>query len=70
MRRMRAGLRAVLLVLDDPHHLAFLEARGLGIPVDVRQRVLASTDIDALDRWVRRAAVVSDARDLLATTGD
>ncbi|WP_437732148.1 hypothetical protein [Sorangium sp. So ce1335] len=49
--------------------LAFLEARGLGIPVDVRQRVLASTDIDALDRWVRRAAVVSDARDLLATTG-
>ncbi|WP_433929447.1 hypothetical protein AB3662_37590 [Sorangium cellulosum] len=49
--------------------LAFLEARGLAVPVELRQRVLASTDIDELDRWVRRAAVVSDARELLATTG-
>ncbi|WP_438015750.1 hypothetical protein WMF18_33475 [Sorangium sp. So ce315] len=49
--------------------LAVLEARGLEVPVEVRERVLASTDIDELDRWIRRAAVVSDARELLATTG-
>ncbi|WP_437296226.1 hypothetical protein [Sorangium sp. So ce426] len=49
--------------------LAFLEARGLEVPAEVRERVLASTDLDELDRWIRRAAVISDARELLATTG-
>ncbi|KYF92462.1 hypothetical protein BE17_11045 [Sorangium cellulosum] len=49
--------------------LAFLEARGLVIPADVRERVLASTDLAELDRWIRRAAVISDARELLATNG-
>ncbi|WP_437982858.1 hypothetical protein [Sorangium sp. So ce117] len=49
--------------------LAFLEARGLEVSVEVRERVLASTDLDELDRWIRRAAVISDARELLATTG-
>ncbi|XYH95591.1 hypothetical protein ACMHYB_48625 [Sorangium sp. So ce1128] len=46
--------------------LTFLEARGLEVPADVRERVLASTDLAELDRWIRRAAVVSDARELLA----
>ncbi|WP_437576659.1 hypothetical protein [Sorangium sp. So ce887] len=49
--------------------LAVLEARGLEVPAEVRERVLASTDLAELDRWVRRVAVVSDARELLATTG-
>ncbi|WP_437748120.1 hypothetical protein WMF39_45405 [Sorangium sp. So ce1504] len=49
--------------------LAILEARGLEVPAEVRERVLASTDIDELDRWIRRAAVISDAQELLATTG-
>ncbi|WP_438016946.1 hypothetical protein WMF18_40160 [Sorangium sp. So ce315] len=49
--------------------LAFLEARGLEVPAEVRERVLASTDIAELDRWIRRAASVGDARELLATTG-
>jgi hypothetical protein len=48
--------------------LAVLEARGLEVPSEVRERVLASTDPAELDRWIRRAAVVSDARELLATT--
>ncbi|WP_437580706.1 hypothetical protein [Sorangium sp. So ce887] len=58
-------------ILEAKAHdvLAFLEARGLEVPADVRERVLASTDIAELDRWIRRAAVVSDARGLLATTG-
>ncbi|WP_437589787.1 hypothetical protein [Sorangium sp. So ce1000] len=49
--------------------LAVLEARGLEVPAEVRERVLASADIAEMDRWIRRAASVSDARELLATTG-
>jgi hypothetical protein len=30
--------------------------------------MLASTDLTELDRWIRRAAVVSDARERLVTT--
>ncbi|WP_437326105.1 hypothetical protein [Sorangium sp. So ce381] len=58
-------------ILEAKAHdvLVFLEARGLEVPAEVRERVLASTDLDELDRWVRRAAVISDARELLATTG-
>ncbi|AUX39020.1 hypothetical protein SOCE26_004020 [Sorangium cellulosum] len=49
--------------------LAVLEARGLEVPGEVRERVLASTDLAELDRWIRRAAAVSDAWELLAMTG-
>ncbi|KYF63758.1 hypothetical protein BE11_18560 [Sorangium cellulosum] len=49
--------------------LAVLEARGLEVPAEVRERVLASTDIAELDRWIRRAASVGDARELFATSG-
>ncbi|WP_438040891.1 hypothetical protein [Sorangium sp. So ce128] len=49
--------------------LAVLEARGVEVPAEVRERVLASTDIAELDRWIRRAASVGDARELLAMTG-
>ncbi|WP_438022630.1 hypothetical protein [Sorangium sp. So ce233] len=49
--------------------LVVLEARGLEIPAEVRERVLANADLAELDRWLRRAAVVSDARELLATNG-
>ncbi|CAN98586.1 MULTISPECIES: hypothetical protein [Sorangium] len=57
-------------ILEAKAHdvLAILEARGLEVPAEVRERVLASTDLDELDRWIRRAAVISDARELLATT--
>ncbi|WP_441290245.1 hypothetical protein ACSRUE_06395 [Sorangium sp. KYC3313] len=58
-------------ILEAKAHdvLAVLEARGLEVPVEVRAHVLASTDLDELDRWIRRAVIISDARDLLATTG-
>ncbi|HTN90416.1 MAG TPA: hypothetical protein VL242_42370 [Sorangium sp.] len=44
-----------------------LETRGLDLPAEVRERVLASTDLTELDRWLRRSVVVSGARELLAT---
>ncbi|AUX35676.1 MULTISPECIES: hypothetical protein [Sorangium] len=49
--------------------LAVLEARRLEVPADVRERILVSTDLAELDRWLRKAAVVIDARELLATNG-
>ncbi|WP_437646132.1 hypothetical protein [Sorangium sp. So ce362] len=48
--------------------LAVLEARGLEVPAEVRERVPASTDLAELDGLLRRAAVVSNASELLATT--
>jgi hypothetical protein len=39
---------------------AVLEARGLPISPAQRERILATTDLATLDRWIRRAATVSD----------
>ena len=66
---MEKGREQGLLEAKAHDVLAFLEARGLEVPAEVRERVLASTDLAELDRWIRRAASVSDARELLATTG-
>jgi hypothetical protein len=63
------GFREASIKAKAHDVLAFLEARGLEVPVEVRERVLASNDLDELDRWIRRAAIISDARELLATTG-
>ena len=48
--------------------IAFLEARGLEVSADVRERVLGSTDVAELDRWIRRAAVVTEAKQLFDIT--
>lgn len=48
--------------------LAILEARGLDVPAEVRERVLASTDLAEFDRWIRRAAVISEAGQLFEST--
>ena len=48
--------------------LAVLEARGLEIPAEVRERVLGSTNLAELDQWIRRAAVVSSAGQLFDAT--
>jgi predicted transposase/invertase (TIGR01784 family) len=41
-----------------------LEARGVVLPNDVRERILACRDADALDRWFDRAVVVAAVADL------
>lgn len=48
--------------------LAVLEARGLEVPAEVRERILGSMDVAELDGWIRQAAVVSDVRDILHPT--
>ncbi|WP_437935326.1 hypothetical protein [Sorangium sp. So ce341] len=63
------GVREGTLKTKAQAVLVVLKARGLEVPAEVRERVLVSTDVAELDRWLRRAAVVSDARELLATNG-
>jgi hypothetical protein len=42
-------------------------AHGLVVPPDVRERILASTDLAELDRCIRRVAVVPEAREIFAS---
>jgi hypothetical protein len=44
--------------------LEFLDARGLTIPDEVRQRVQSTTDLEQLRHWIRRAAVITTADEL------
>jgi flagellar biosynthesis/type III secretory pathway protein FliH len=44
--------------------LAILEARGVDVPASARTRITECTDLDVLDRWVRRAAVAERIDDL------
>jgi hypothetical protein len=46
--------------------LAFLDARGIEVPDELRERIVGCTDLEQLDTWVRRAATASTAQDLFA----
>jgi predicted transposase YdaD len=48
--------------------LAVLTARRLEIPEDVRTAVLACTDLEKLDAWVKAAVTVPSAEALLEQT--
>ncbi|MFG2021472.1 hypothetical protein [Actinomadura geliboluensis] len=45
--------------------LVVLEGRRIAVPDEVRRRVMGCTDSDQLERWLKRAAVVDRAEDLL-----
>ena len=45
--------------------LAFLDARGLAPSEADRERVLACTDAETLDRWIARAATATSAAEAL-----
>lgn len=44
--------------------LAVLEARGIDIPEDIRDRISACTDLDRLGAWIRQAATAHKIEDL------
>lgn len=44
--------------------LLFLDARGLTVSDEVRQRVDSCTDLETLRTWVRRASEVERAEDI------
>ena len=52
----RGEARAVLTVLD---------ARSVAVSDDIRERILACTDLDQLDTWLRRAGTATTADDVL-----
>jgi hypothetical protein len=54
--RAEGEAKAVLLVLN---------ARGIPVPADIRARITGCTDIDQLEHWVQRAAVIDNAEQLL-----
>lgn len=45
--------------------LTVLEARGVAVPDDVRDRILGCTDLGQLDRWLRRALTATTAEDVV-----
>jgi hypothetical protein len=53
--KLEEAARAVLSVLDT---------RGLELVSDQRDRILASTDLAELERWLRKAVTVSSAAEL------
>jgi hypothetical protein len=46
--------------------LAILEARGMPVANDQRQRILDCTNVDRLNAWVRRAVTLTDVNELFA----
>ncbi|MFE7719809.1 hypothetical protein ACFU44_12300 [Nocardia rhizosphaerihabitans] len=45
--------------------LTVLDARGITVPTEVRERILGCDDLDQLQRWLRKALEVNRAADLL-----
>ena len=45
--------------------LTALRVRGIGVADTVRQRILAETDLEQLDRWLRTAAVASSIEQMV-----
>jgi hypothetical protein len=46
--------------------VAFLEARGLAISNEQRERITSCTDLEQLDRWIRRAATIATTDELFS----
>ncbi|RPF35639.1 hypothetical protein [Streptomyces sp. TLI_185] len=44
--------------------LSALEARGIAVPANVRERIASCTDLDALALWLDRSLTVTTADDL------
>jgi hypothetical protein len=53
---VRGEVRSVLIVL---------EARGLAVPAAVRDQILACTDLDLLQTWLRRTVGAATAEDVV-----
>ncbi|HWU89768.1 MAG TPA: hypothetical protein VN253_21040 [Kofleriaceae bacterium] len=49
--------------------LTVLQARDVAVPDAFRERILAMTDVEQLERWLRRAAVATSIRDVLDDRG-
>ena len=48
--------------------VAILVARGVVVPAEARERILASRDLAEIDGWVARVAIVASTDELFANT--
>jgi hypothetical protein len=48
--------------------LVVLEARGLAVSTEQRERILTCADIPTLEGWIRRAATAASAEELFGQT--
>ena len=46
--------------------LTVLDARGIPVPASIREQILACTEHDQLDAWLRRAAFATAAEDVVS----
>ncbi len=45
--------------------LIVLRVRGIAVPRDARERILADKDVERLKRWLERAAVASSIGEVI-----
>lgn len=48
--------------------LTLLEARGLSVSTEARERILACADLNVLDGWIRRAVTIASVDELFAAS--
>ncbi|AKT37650.1 hypothetical protein [Chondromyces crocatus] len=46
--------------------MAIFEARSLVVPAELRERIFASTNLNELEQWIRRAVLIDDPSELLS----
>jgi hypothetical protein len=46
--------------------LTVLRARGVAVPDDARERILAESDVECLERWLEKAVVAESVTEVLA----
>jgi hypothetical protein len=56
--------RADCVPSETRDNLAFLAARGIEAPDDIREQVMSCTDTAQLEIWIRRSASVTSAKEL------
>jgi hypothetical protein len=45
--------------------LTVLDARGIAVPADIHDRILACTDLAQLEIWLRRAVTAASAEEVI-----
>jgi len=63
-KKHKAALDAQAAAGEARGMLSVLDARGVTLSADQKARILACTDIEVLDRWIRKAVSVTTADEL------
>ncbi|MCW5813344.1 MAG: hypothetical protein KIT84_20110 [Labilithrix sp.] len=47
--------------------LTVLDARGIAVSAEQKERILGCSDVALLDRWIRKAVIVASAEEIGAS---